>query len=529
MLVFAMQAGFCLLESGLARAKNGINMAAKNLADLCLSSALFWMVGFGLMFGRDLGGWLGSSDFFFPVRDSPYRVAFFVFQCAFCGTATTVLSGAIAERARFSTYLALAGLTSAFVYPLFGHWAWAGSTQPEPVGWLAALGFRDFAGASVVHTIGGGVALAGVLRVGPRLGRFVDGRARVLQGHNLPAATVGSFLLMVGWFGFNCGSTLGVTSAIPLVAANSLIAASFGGLAAILGSVLTKSCIDVILLMNGVLAGLVSITGAAAWVSVGDAAAIGCLGGWLMIVGSRVLERLRVDDAIGAVPVHGLCGLWGTLAVGLFAPTEMLQSDLGRLAQIGVQLLGGCLAVAWSFSATWVYLGLIESWLPIRVSQRDETVGLNVAIHGARSDLQRLLTELEQQRETGDLSKPVHVELGTSVGEIAAEYNRVRKRINDQQMELQGANRESQELSRDLAHARDAAVEARTETQRKLDELARFNQFMLDRELRMITLKQTINRLSERLGESPPFPSADGRDRDEPKPALPGDLVDDIA
>ena len=248
-LVMLMQGGFCFLETGLSRSKNSINVAIKNLADFCISAALFWLFGFALMFGASWHGWTGTTGFALSDEAGSWMLAFFLFQMVFCGTATTIISGAVAERVRFVGYLAMAALVSGVVYPIFGHWAWGGAVGGAK-GWLAELGFIDFAGSTVVHSLGGWVALAAAWLIGPRLHRFDEGRP-AMRGHNLPMAALGLFLLWFGWFGFNGGSTLEVNDQIPLILVNTNLAAAFGGVAALAFSWVWSRRADVPHVMNG--------------------------------------------------------------------------------------------------------------------------------------------------------------------------------------------------------------------------------------------------------------------------------------
>ena len=260
-LVMFMQAGFSSLESGSVRTKNSINVAAKNFADFCLTAAVFWAFGYALMFGDTVGGWFGSSNFFFPETAGAFLLAFFIFQIGFAGTATTIMSGAVAERMKFSGYLIMALVMSALIYPVYGHWAW-GSLAGGAPGWLEVRGFIDFAGSTVVHSVGGWMALAGAIIIGPRLGRF--GKDSVpIHGHDVPIVTLGVFILWLGWFGFNGGSTLALTSEVPVIIVNTTISGACGGVVAMAMSWRGGGHVDVTTTMNGALAGLVGVTASA--------------------------------------------------------------------------------------------------------------------------------------------------------------------------------------------------------------------------------------------------------------------------
>ena len=426
--VMLMQAGFCMLESGMVRSKNSINVATKNLVDFCVSNLLFLTVGFGLMFGVTYHGWIGSSRFLGNTDGDHHQTAFLLFQMMFCGTATTILSGAVAERIKFKSYLMLACLTSVLIYPVYGHWAWGGALGGAP-GWLAALGFHDFAGSSVVHTVGGWCALGAVWVIGPRLGRFGD-RARPIVGHNLPMATLGTLMLWFGWWGFNGGSELAVSSRVPSILLVTNLAATAGGLTGILLSLYIEKRPNVLHLINGVIAGLVSVTASCDTVSAGSSIAIGVIGSAICYAATHTLERLKIDDAIGAFPAHGMCGIWGTLAFALFAPMSAL-GGLSRFEQLGVQALGSVTAAAWAFSVTAVVLVTMKRFDFFRVTDKEEIQGLNISEHGATTELIDLLYDMERQHSDGTFTS-VAVEPHTEVGQIANQYNRVITRVNEE-------------------------------------------------------------------------------------------------
>ncbi len=426
-LVVVMQAGFTCLESGMVRAKNSINVALKNLIDFCISVCLFALFGFGLMFGASAAGLVGTDGFVIDDALSPERMAFFFFQAAFCGTATTIVSGAVAERMRFAGYALTAMVLSGLIYPITGHWAWATESTGAAAGWLASAGFHDFAGSTVVHSVGGWVSLAAILVIGPRLGRFGK-RARRIEGHNLALSTLGVFLLWFGWFGFNGGSTLALSDKVPVIIVNTALAGGAGG---ILGALLTwmlegrPAAGEV---MNGVLAGLVAVTANCDVVSPLSALVIGATGGAIAVFGTRLLERWRIDDAIGAVPVHLFAGIWGTLAVALFADASALALPRGQ--QFLVQLQGVFAIGAYAFLGSLVLLWLIGLVVPLRVRQRDERIGLNVAEHGATTSLLDLVSQMDVQAHSGDFSRPVRVDDETEASQVAAFYNAVLEKFN---------------------------------------------------------------------------------------------------
>lgn len=430
LLVMLMQAGFCCLESGLVRQKNSINVAVKNLVDFCLSAVVFWLVGFALMFGDSVAGWIGASHFLGQRGDDPYLAAFFLFQLVFCGTATTILSGAVAERMRFNGYVAAALLTAGVIYPTFGHWAWGGVLDPAgPAGWLAERGFIDFAGATVVHAVGGWVALAALIVIGPRIGRFGRRPTRMLP-RSVPMATLGVFLLWFGWFGFNGGSTLAFGDAVPAILIVTLFGGAAGGLAAAAASRVLLARLEVIRVMNGTIAGLVSVTAGAHAFSEGAALVVGAVGGVVCVGATAMLERRRIDDVVGAVPAHLMAGIWGTLAVALFGQADLLAH--GRAAQFAVQGLGVAAAGLFAFPLAYAGLSALNAVMPLRVRREDEEVGLNVSEHGASTAMQTLLSEMDYQRRTGRFDVPVAVEADTEEGRIAAQYNLVLQKFQQE-------------------------------------------------------------------------------------------------
>ena len=437
-LVLFMQAGFTALESGLVRTKNSVNVAFKNFATLLVATTLFWLFGFGLMFGASAAGVVGSSSFLFE-DDRAFLTAFFVFQLGFIATSTTLISGAVAERMRFASYLVLAVFVAAVVYPVFGHWAWGDATilgESGSSGWLKELGFVDFAGSTVVHSVGGWVALSAIIILGPRIGRFGAG-AVPIRGHDLPLTTVGVFVLWIGWYGFNGGSTLGLTAEVPSVILNTTLAAAFGGVVGMTITWARDPRPDVIAIMNSALAGLVGITASADIMSPWKAALVGGVAAVVMRLVTELLERLRIDDAVGAVPVHLGAGIWGTLAVGLLGDVESFPVADGRTEQIGIQLVGIGVCFAWAFGIGFVVLTLIDRRFPFRIDAAGELAGLNVAEHGATTEIVDLLSDMDEQRRSGDYTRPVRVEPHTELGQIAAQYNRVLAAIGQRTDSLQ--------------------------------------------------------------------------------------------
>jgi ammonium transporter len=438
-LVLFMQAGFTALESGLVRSKSSVNVAIKNFANFLVAAALFWLFGFGLMFGPSARGLIGHSLYLFN-SDSAFLTAFFLFQLGFIATATTLMSGAVAERMRFAGYLVLVTVVAAAVYPVFGHWAWGNASvlgeSDGADGWLRKLGFVDFAGSTVVHSVGGWAALAAIIVIGPRIGRFgVD--AVAIHGHDLPLTTLGVFVLWIGWYGFNGGSLLGLTNDVPKVIENTTLAATFGGLVGMALTWWRDRRPDVVMIMNGALAGLVAITASANIVEPSRATVIGGIGAVVMLAVTIALERVRVDDAVGAVPVHLGAGIWGTLAVALLGDVDAFPTASSRLEQLGIQIVGIAVCFAWAFGLAYVVLRLIDRHFPLRIDRDGELAGLNVAEHGASTEIADLLWDIDQQRLSGDFARPVRVEPHTEVGRIAAEYNRVLSAIGRRTDSLQ--------------------------------------------------------------------------------------------
>ncbi|MAC35708.1 MAG: diguanylate cyclase [Haliea sp.] len=428
-LVLVMQCGFLCLESGLTRSKNAINVALKNALDLLVTSVLYWGLGFGIMFGAHRAGvfdtGLIAADF---THGGVWVACFFLFQLTFCATAATIVSGAIAERSRFVTYVALTALLALLLYPVFGHLAWGGALSGLP-GWLAARGFVDFAGSTVVHSLGGWVALAAIIVVGPRDGRFEGGEVRDIPGSNLPFAMLGMLFFMIGWIGFNGGSALAFSPAIPAIIANTLLAGATGGVIGMLLGHLGRPGQGPAQTINGTLAGLVAITASCHAVTTPEALVIGGGGALCMRFTEQLLLRWRLDDAIGAVPVHLGAGIWGTLAVALFGDPAILGTGLGYLGQLGAQLLGIVLCGLWALLLTLLFLRIMGRMTPLRVSTEAEQEGLNSSEHGATTELTQLLQAMNEQESTGDMRLRVPVEPFTEVGQIARKYNRVMARL----------------------------------------------------------------------------------------------------
>ncbi len=390
-LVFWMQAGFAMVESGFSRSKNAANLLMKNLMDFCMGALLFFAIGFGLMYGSSVGGFIGFGNFFLsdlnPGALDAYSWVDFLFQLMFAAAAATIVSGAVAERLKFKSYLVYSAVMTALIYPISGHWHWGG-------GWLAELGFIDFAGSTIVHAVGGFAGLAAAWVLGPRIGKFnKDGSSNTIPGHSLTLAALGVFILWMGWFGFNAGSTLsGMNPGIAYIAVTTVLAASAGAVSALIINWVKAGHPSTEIALNGALGGLVAITAGTASVTPIGAVLIGLISGIVLVFGLDLIERvLKVDDPVGAVAVHGLNGMWGTVAVGLFAaPAVGLLTDMGEVAGLfygggigllGVQLLGTLVISAWAFITMGALFYAMKVTMGIRVSAKEELEGLDISEH----------------------------------------------------------------------------------------------------------------------------------------------------
>tara|TARA_Y100000401_G_C8324979_1_gene227636 strand:- start:1491 stop:2744 length:1254 start_codon:yes stop_codon:yes gene_type:complete len=381
-LVFFMQAGFALVESGFTRAKNVCNIVMKNLMDMSIGSLTFWMFGFGLMFGVS-NGYFGTNFFFFDGASElaketgnsvGFNWAFLLFQTVFCATAATIVSGAVAERTKFVSYLIYSFVICGIVYPIFGSWAWGGLYAGE--GWLEKLGFLDFAGSTVVHSIGGWAALAGAIVVGARKGKYLEnGKLGLIPPHNVPMGALGVFILWLGWFGFNAGSTTALGGDLAYIALITNLAACGGALGSGIVSWFLHKKPDPTLALNGALAGLVSITAGCDIMSPTSSILVGFIGGVIVVGAVKFFDKLKVDDPVGAISVHGVCGAWGTLAIGLFSSSASLQ-------QLGIQAIGVGSAFVWAFGISFPMFMLIKHTIGMRVSEKEEFEGLDIAEHG---------------------------------------------------------------------------------------------------------------------------------------------------
>ncbi len=389
-LVFFMQAGFAMVETGFTRAKNAGNIMMKNLMDFCVGGLAYWAVGFGLMFGLS-NGFTGSSMFFFSPDntgiDGQWGYTFWIFQVVFAATAATIVSGAMAERTKFIGYLIYSFFISLVIYPVFGHWAWGNLFIPgnsDAGSWLANRGFIDFAGSTVVHSVGGWAALAGAIVIGPRIGKFgKDGKINAIPGHSLTLASLGVFILFLGWFGFNPGSTTAGNGTVARIAMNTTLAGCAGAISAMIAAWVKFRKPDVGMTLNGVLAGLVAITSPCATTTPLGSVIIGLIAGVVVMISVLFFDKIKVDDPVGAISVHGVCGALGTILAAVLHEKVFLGEEYDMLGQLKVQLMGVGTAFLWTFVTAFILFQLIKATVGLRVSAEEEIEGLDVAEHGA--------------------------------------------------------------------------------------------------------------------------------------------------
>ncbi len=383
-LVFFMQAGFALVEAGFTRQKNTVNIMTKNLIDFAVGSILFWLIGFSLMFGSDLGGFIGMPSFFFSKgwEGSIPAEAFLIFQTVFAATTATIVSGAMAERTEFKAYFFYSIAITAIIYPVSGHWVWGG-------GWLSQMStpFHDFAGSSVVHMVGGTVALVGAIALGPRIGKYSGKKANAIPGQNITYGTLGVFILWLGWFGFNPGSQLAASgannaNAISHIFVTTNLAAAAGTVAALIISWLRYGKPSLSFALNGALAGLVAITAGCDAVSGSSAIIIGLIAGTVLVYAVTFIDnKLHVDDPVGAVSVHGVCGALGTILVGVFASEGGVLFG-GGFSLLISQIIGVLTIAAWAFALGFILFWILKHTVGLRVPQRIEEEGLDIYEHG---------------------------------------------------------------------------------------------------------------------------------------------------
>ncbi|MFU0828617.1 MAG: Ammonium transporter [Lachnoclostridium sp.] len=424
-LVFFMQAGFAMVETGFTRAKNAGNIVMKNLMDFCLGTPVYWLLGFGLMFGGAnafIGGFdpMVRGDYSAILPEGVPLMAYLIFQTVFCATAATIVSGAMAERTKFSAYCIYSLVISALIYPVSGHWIWGG-------GWLSQLGFHDFAGSTAVHMVGGVSAFIGAKMLGPRIGKYdKNGKSKAILGHSIPLGALGVFILWFCWFGFNGGSTVSATGDDVLVSMGSIFVTT--NMAAAVATV-TVMCItwlrykkpDVSMTFNGSLAGLVAITAGCDLVTPFGAAIIGILAGFAVVFGIEFIDKvLKVDDPVGAVGVHGLCGALGTVLVGLFAEQDGLFYGGGAKLLI-VQITGVVAVLAWVSVTMTIVFSVIKHTIGLRVSKEEELLGLDIEEHGLASAYADFMPNVDTISESEKVPalKPVTVEKAVPVKKVS--------------------------------------------------------------------------------------------------------------
>ncbi|MDH6268885.1 Amt family ammonium transporter [Rhizobium sp. SG_E_25_P2] len=463
-LVMMMQVGFLLLEAGMVRSKNSINVAQKNLLDFVFGIVAFASVGFMIAFAPSAAGLIGFSNDFLMLGDlDSWEAGFFVFQVMFCGTAATIVSGAVAERMKLSAYVAGSIFMSAVIYPVFVHWAWGSALAPNSGAFLSNLGFVDFAGSTVVHATGGWVSLAACLVIGARRNRFLEnGEITRISGHSPVLSTTGAFLLFFGWLGFNGGSTLRMSADVPMIILNTVLA---GGMGASVGYVmgLRNGVILPEKSFTGMLGGLVAVTAGCHILTPSGALAIGAVGAAAAIYSVHAIERyLRIDDAVGAVGVHAVAGLVGTLLLAFLAPVDNLPNG-GRWAQFEIQLLGSAINFVWAFSMGYAFFWLLDKVSPIRVSPEAEDIGLNVAEHDTRLGVGHVETALtDLLNGSGNLKHRLPDDNGGEAETLTGLFNRLMDTLEareKERLEVEHAKRDLQEADRVAALA-NAALEA---------------------------------------------------------------------
>ncbi|WP_199617090.1 ammonium transporter [Paenibacillus alkalitolerans] len=379
-MVLFMEGGFSLLEAGLVRTKNAVNVTMKIFVDLTVGALAFWTIGFGLMFGADAGGIFGTTLFGSPEAielsiDLP-SAAYVLFQLGFAVACISIVSGAVAERMNFKAYIIVAALIAMVLYPVSGHWVW------NPDGWLAQMGMKDFAGSAVIHALGGSAALAIAWVLGPRKGRYSDGSVNVFAPSNIPLASSGVFILWFGWFGFNAGSTLSAgDAALSTIALNTMLGAAAGGTSSLLFTMFRFGKSDPSMVMNGVLSGLVAVTAGCAYINQGQSIIIGLIAGIIVIGATLLVDRIKVDDPVGAVAVHGFNGVFGTIAVGLF-DTEAGLLTTGQASLLVAQTVGVLAICIWGFAGGAGIAYIAKATVGLRASAEEEEEGLDMAYHG---------------------------------------------------------------------------------------------------------------------------------------------------
>ena len=393
-LVIFMNAGFAMVEAGMCRQKNAVNILAKNLFVFALAVTAYWFCGYSLMYGDPVAaGWLYFNSLFFDPTVTPEIISSdglvptvdFLFQAAFAGTAATIVSGLVAERVKFGEFVIFALVLTAVIYPISGSWQWNG-------GWLSKMGFIDFAGSSIVHSVGAWAGVVGAMLLGPRIGKYVNGKTQAMPGHNMAIATLGALILWIGWYGFNPGSELQMDQYVAYVAVTTTLAAAGGAIGATVISTLTSGKPDLTMIINGILAGLVSITAGCGNMTMVGSWVAGLIGGIIVVFSVAALDAAGIDDPVGAFSVHGVCGVWGTVVVGLWGVKGMSPEDFsvgiglfngGGFSQLGIQALGAGAYAIWALVTCWIAWSVIGALFGgIRVTEEEEINGLDIGEHG---------------------------------------------------------------------------------------------------------------------------------------------------
>lgn len=431
-LVFMMQLGFSLVETGVVRSKNTINVAMKNLIDTVFSIIFFWLFGFGLMFGMDSFGLIGIDKFLIDGKDLQLN-GFFFFQAMFAATAITIVSGAVAERIKFNGYIVVAIIVSSIIYPIFGHWAWNDN------GWLKELGFIDFAGSTVVHSVGAWIGLAGAIVLGPRLGKFRKNKTIYFAPSNHNFIVFGVFILFFAWFGFNAGSLLEFKPEVTSILLNTLIAGVFGGLSAWIITLFSKEKVGVEIFSFGIIAGLVGITAGCYEFNTVQSAFVGFISSFIMYFTDIFLtKKLKIDDPLSVVSIHGFVGVWGTIAVGIFAN---LPENFTRLHFIYVQTLGVFVAFIFSFSFGLLVFLFLKKVNLLRVRKKHEVLGLNRSEHNAKLPWVDTIQSIIQIMKTGNLDKKIYEERDTEIGIVSRFFNYLLNILKEKNAELKKSNK----------------------------------------------------------------------------------------
>lgn len=431
-LVFMMQLGFSLVETGVVRSKNTINVAMKNLIDTVFSIIFFWLFGFGLMFGMDSFGLIGTDKFLIDGKDLQLN-GFFFFQAMFAATAITIVSGAVAERIKFNGYIVVAIIVSSIIYPIFGHWAWNDN------GWLKELGFIDFAGSTVVHSVGAWIGLAGAIVLGPRLGKFRKNKTIYFAPSNHNFIVFGVFILFFAWFGFNAGSLLEFKPEVTSILLNTLIAGVFGGLSAWIITLFSKEKVGVEIFSFGIIAGLVGITAGCYEFNTVQSAFVGFISSFIMHFTDIFLtKKLKIDDPLSVVSIHGFVGVWGTIAVGIFAN---LPENFTRLHFIYVQTLGVFVAFLFSFSFGLLIFLFLRKVNLLRVRKKHEVLGLNRSEHNAKLPWVDTIQSIIQIMKTGNLDKKIYEERDTEIGIVSRFFNYLLSILKEKNAELKKSNK----------------------------------------------------------------------------------------